>query len=114
MKTHSLRNSKFSSAQFFFFGQVPLNSNCTTLAPKSWAIVIEPSVLWESTTKISSTHFTQSRQRGRFAASFLIGMMTETGTRKLTKPMRKVGDRYPNHFGSLICSEKFGKAVFKI
>jgi hypothetical protein len=43
-------------------------------------MVIEPSVLWESTTKISSAHFTQSRQRGRFAASFLIGMMMETGT----------------------------------
>src|SRR5947199_8509066 len=81
MKTHSLRNSKFSSAQFFFFGQVPLNSNCTTLAPNSWAIAIEPSVLCESTTKISSDDFTQSRQRGRFTASFLIGMMTETGKR---------------------------------
>src|SRR2546421_6163814 len=81
MKIHSLRNAKFSSAQFFFFGQVPLNSNCTTLAPCCWAIAIEPSVLWESTTKISSAHLTQSRQRGRFAASFLIGTITETGTR---------------------------------
>src|SRR3989440_12936824 len=81
MKIHSLRNAKFSSAQFFFFGQVPLNSNCTTLAPCCRAIAIESSVLSESITKISSAHFTQSRQRGRFTASFLIGTMTETGTR---------------------------------
>src|SRR5438093_12532982 len=81
MKIHSLRNGRRSRAQFFFFGQVPLNANCTTLAPCRWAISIEPSVLWESTTRISSAHFTESRQRGRLAASFLIGMMTETGTR---------------------------------
>jgi len=37
-------------------------------------------VLWESTTKISSTHAIEARQRGIFSASFLIGTMTETGT----------------------------------
>ena len=52
------------------------HSNCTTLAPCCSAIAIELSVLAESTTKISSAHFTEARQRGRFAASFLIGTMT--------------------------------------
>src|ERR1700686_836618 len=80
MKTHSFRKGRFSSAQFFFFGQVPLKSNCTTFAPRASAICAVSSVLCESTTKISSAHFTQSRQRGRFAASSRTGTMMETGT----------------------------------
>src|SRR5450432_1261238 len=41
----------------------------------------DPSLLSESTTKISSAQPIEERQRGRFFASFLIGTMTETGTR---------------------------------
>src|SRR5690242_3582046 len=40
----------------------------------------EPSVLCESTTKTSSAHAMASRQRGKFAASFLIGTRIEIGT----------------------------------
>jgi hypothetical protein len=35
-------------------------------------ISAEPSMLLESTTKISFAHFTEFKQRGRFSASFLI------------------------------------------
>src|SRR5256885_3782912 len=80
MKPHSFWNGSYSSAQLFYFGQVPLKSNWATRAPYSSAIEIEPSALCESTTKISSAHFTQSRQRGRLPASFLIGIRTDTGT----------------------------------
>src|SRR4030095_8460292 len=80
MKTQGLRKERFSSAQFFFFGQVPLNSNWTTRAPQYSALRCDASVLSESTTKISSAHPTEARQRARFWASFLIGTMTETGT----------------------------------
>ena len=50
------------------------------LAPWASAIATVASVLWESTTKISSAHATEARQRGRLAASFLMGMMTVSGT----------------------------------
>src|SRR4051794_33023886 len=93
MKIHSFRNGRFSSAQFFFFGQVPLNSNCTTCAPARPAISIEPSVLCESTTKISSAHAIEERQRGRFSASFRIGTINETGTRSSLAAIRKLQPR---------------------
>ena len=89
-KTHSLRKGRFSSAQFFFFGQVPLNSNCTTRAPNSSAMRAEPSALCESTTKISSAHRTEARERGRFPASSLIGTMTDTGTGAVDLPRGEV------------------------
>ena len=44
-------------------------------------ISAEPSVLWESTMKMSSAHCTEPKQRGRFSASFLT--RTDTGTRAL-------------------------------
>lgn len=40
----------------------------------------EPSVLAESTTKISSAHAIEARQRGRLAASLRMGMRMERGT----------------------------------
>jgi len=83
MKTHSWRKGRCSSAQFFFFGQVPLKANCTTWAPWAAAIAALSSVLCESTTTISSAQATEARQRGRLAASFLIGIRMETGTRAM-------------------------------
>ena len=80
MKTHSWRKGRFSSDQFFFLGHVPLNANCTTLAPSDSASATEPSVLPESTTKTSSAQAMEARQRGRLAASLRIGTRTETGT----------------------------------
>jgi hypothetical protein len=48
----------------FLFRPGALNSNCTTWAPNSSAMRGEPSVLLESTTKISSAQLIDSRQRG--------------------------------------------------
>src|SRR5262249_34933999 len=47
----------------------------------TWAV---SSVLWLSTTKISSAHSSAGRQRRRFSASFLTGTRTLTGTRHFT------------------------------
>src|SRR5947209_767552 len=80
IRTHSLRNRRFSSAQFFFLGKVPLNWNWTSFAPCSRATSAVASLLWLSTTKTSSAHASAGRQRRRFSASFLTGTITLTGT----------------------------------
>src|SRR5947209_2116533 len=100
MNTHSFLKGRFSNAQFFFFGQIPLNSNCSTRAPCCSAIRAESSVLCESTTKISSAHCTDPRQRGRFADSLRIGTMTETGTLGfITKRESRPMDGEQRNFG---------------
>src|SRR5215472_813951 len=78
--THSFRNGRLARAQFFFFGQPPLYSNWTTLAPKFFAIWPVASVLFESTMNFSDAHATDLRQRSRLSSSFLVGIKMLTGT----------------------------------
>src|SRR5579875_2022162 len=80
ISTHSLRNGRLSSAQFFFFGYDPLKRNCTSVAPYSAATSAVSSVLRLSTTNTSSAQDRAGKQRRRFSPSFLTGTITLTGT----------------------------------
>src|SRR5258708_6291084 len=103
MKTQSCLNGKFSRAQFFFFGQVPLNLNCMTLAPKDTATAWEPSILSESTIQISSAHCTLLRHLSRFLISFLIGIIIDTDTDICVKSKFNALFSYDIKVGYFIC-----------